>query len=491
MYKSILSSRLLVAALTISLLSGVATATNAGVALAQSESPPVNASPTESTTSPEAVAPALTSSAAATTTVYAPIMRKNWPPDTLLGVGTANLVASASGIFDAKTTWVRLEPLMWNEVEPTQGARNWPAGLEDEIKQAAARNARVLLIIWGTPSWAQQIPGKTCSPIRSDKLGAFATFVKDTVARYSKPPFNVKHWEIWNEQDLPSSATPEAAYGCWGNPSDPYYGGGYYADVLKQVAPQIRAADPAAKIVLGGLLLACSPDRSASCISGKYLEGILRNGGGPHIDIVNFHAYDAFDVGANAVGRYTWPDFGAAWNTTGPSIIAKSRFVKKIMNQYGIGSKPVMNSEVALVCWACTVAPSNYNPTKDNYIVQSYAAAIAEGLIANIWFSWEGWYLSQLNGSAFTAYKLAGEKYGGATFAGEIAAGDVGGVSGVKGYKFNRDGKALWVIWSHDGATKNVTLPGVPKSIANAVGTTTPPAASIQITVNPLYIEWP
>ena len=39
--------------------------------------------------------------------------------------------------------------------------------------------------------------------------------------------------------------------------NDPYYGGGYYAEMLKIVYPQIKAADPEAQILIGGLLLFC------------------------------------------------------------------------------------------------------------------------------------------------------------------------------------------------------------------------------------------
>ena len=95
-----------------------------------------------------------------------------------------------------------------------------------------------------------------------------------------------------------------------------------------------------------------------------------------------------------------------------------------------------------------------------------------------------------MTGQALDAFKVARAKLGGATSAGEIAAGDVGS-GGVKGYKFTNNGKNLWVIWSLDGSTKNVTLPGVPAKITDALGVDQPASASLQLTVKPLYIEFP
>ncbi len=289
--------------------------------------------------------------------------------------------------------------------------------------------------------------------------------------------------------DFPSSIQANAAYGCWGNTSDPYYGGGYYASVIKQVAPQIRAADPSAKILMAGLLLDCSPDQAASCKAGKYLEGILLGGGAPHFDGVNFHAYDAFNVASNTPGVYSWGAWGA-WNTTGPSVGPKAKFIKKILNQYGVTGKFLINTEVALLCWDCQTAPVNLGLAKAYYIPQTYGAAIAEGLVGNVWYSWEGWNQSQLVEPALTAYKVANGKLGGVAYAGAVGTGDVG-TSGVKGYKFTRDGKSIWVIWSLDGATKNITLPGTPSAITDPVGATQLAAATLQLTVKPLYIEWP
>ena len=72
--------------------------------------------------------------------------------------------------------------------------------------------------------------------------------------------------------------------------------------MLKVAYPQIKAADPQAQVLVGGLLLDCDPRPGAGCsltaqnaIPPKFLEGILRNNGGPYFDGVSFHAYDFYD----------------------------------------------------------------------------------------------------------------------------------------------------------------------------------------------------
>ena len=73
---------------------------------------------------------------------------------------------------------------------------------------------------------------KQClAKLAAPALDAFAGFMRDLVARYSVPPYNIKYWEIWNEEDVdPSLVGPTSGFGCWGDATDPYYGGGGYAE---------------------------------------------------------------------------------------------------------------------------------------------------------------------------------------------------------------------------------------------------------------------
>ena len=421
---------------------------------------------------------------------YVPLVFNNWPLITVFGIETVNYTAAQGALAGSNATWIRRNALQWKDVESNPGQRNWDAGLDADLINASKNHQQVVLIIHGTPLWARTIPSSTCSPIKPDQLGAFASFVGDAVSRYSKPPYNVKYWEIWNEPDAPANPNINQPYGCWGNPNDPYFGGGDYANVLKIVSPQIRQTDPGAKIVLGGLLLGCKP---GSCASNedRYLEGIINNGGGPHFDIVNFHGYDFYDVASNVIGRYSG---GSQWGTTsandGPVLVAKARFLRATLSRLGVTGKQLMNTEVGLLCWECAFAPANFVTSKVYYIAQAYSAAIAEGLIANVWYSYEGWFQSDLTGPAYDAYKVALSKLEGVKFIADIGAGDVGS-AGIRGYKFTRAGKSVWVIWSPSGAAQPAALFSMPASITDAMGVSQLLTQNFSVTANPLYIEFP
>ena len=66
-------------------------------------------------------------------------------------------------------------------------------------------------------------------------------------------------------------------------------------------------------MLIGGLLLDCDPGPNPNICAElgkndrppKYLEGILRNGGGNYFDGVAFHAYDFFPYYAPALGDYS------------------------------------------------------------------------------------------------------------------------------------------------------------------------------------------
>jgi hypothetical protein len=355
-------------------------------------------------------------------------------------------------------------------------------------------------------------PAAYCGAIKPDKLEAFGNFMYDLVSRYSPPPYNVKYWELWNEPDV----APELAaimydgnipFGCWGDTSDPYYGGGYYAEMLlKAVYPRIKAADPQAQVLVGGLLLDCDP---SICIwlghddrPPKFLEGILRNNGGAYFDGVGYHVYDTYQGTLGQFSLWTW---NSAWNTTGSATIAKAHFIKQVLDTYHISGKFIMNTEIAIVCGGfedppgqspCDSEPtSTFEQTKAYYVAQVYSAAIAEGLRANIWYSVLGWRNSGLLTSsgaspAYDSYQFARSELINASFMGDINSVDTGGVSGVKGYKFNRGDRTIWLLWSLDGTEHNISFSTPPSAIFDVYGNALPAGTPLNATLMPIYIEW-
>ncbi len=414
----------------------------------------------------------------------------------VFGVEAYQITASGGldQISQTGTRWLRRNAVVWSDTEPNQGVRVWNllAGIEAELRNASSRGIQVIMIVRGTPTWAQKVPGSKCGPIRQDKFAAFGNFLRDLVSRYSSAPYNVKYWELWNEPDIdPAVVQSDSVFGCWGDQNDAYYGGGYYAEMLKVVYPQIKAADPQSQVVVGGLLLDCDP-RSACAAVGhgdkppKFLEGILKAGGGSYFDGISFHAYDFY---SGELGKYAVPNWKSAWNTTGPTLVAKSNFVKSLLTANGVSAKFLMNTETALLCGSCN-KNSTFENTKAFYVAQVYATAIAQGLRANIWYSVLGWQNSGLVDEkmnalpAFNAFKFASMELRGVQPIGEITE-----YPGVKGYEFNRGDRRIRILWSLDGMVHPITLPRVPLAVYHVEGTPITPTNSLNVTLEPQYLE--
>ncbi|MCL5951113.1 MAG: glycoside hydrolase family 5 protein [Chloroflexi bacterium] len=456
-------------------------------------------------------------SASGSTALYLPNVLRNFPPPLpVFGIQLTSIDASGglNQIVTAKAYWVG-SSVSWSAVESSPGTRYWAAlaSQEQQWINAANNGLTPIINIRSTPAWAQVYQGYSCGPMTTATFGNFATFMHDLVARYSQPPYNIKYWEIWNEPDVDHSLVPpDSPFGCWGNSSDRlYYGGSYYAQMLKVVYPQIKAADPLAQVLVGGLLLDCDPRGPCTSVSHAssqatesnkdphvadairndplppmFFEGILQGGGGPFFDGVSFHAYDYYQ---GALGQYYNPNWNSAWNTTGPVVGAKAVFIKSILAKYGVTGKFLMNTEMGLIDYGA--ADSNFEATKAYYVAQGYSAAIAQGLRANSWYSLYGWTNSGLLDSggsplpAYNAFKFAASELENAQSGRTITP-----ASGVTGYEVTLPDRRIWVIWSLDGAPHAVNLPGVPLAIYHVDGTPVGPSPVLTVTLEPIYIEW-
>jgi hypothetical protein len=402
--------------------------------------------------------------------------------------------------------WTRFDHILWEAIEPVNQdppGYHWESIDETALINASAAGAGVIALIQYAPYWAQKIPGVVCGPFSDDALDEFARFMQTLVSRYSKPPYLVKYWEIGNEPDIdPSLVSSDSGFGCWGDQDDAYYGGGHYAEMLKVVYPQIKAADPDAQVLVGGLLLDCdplnppeAPEGSGTykdCSSSRFIEGILKNGGGDYFDGISFHAYDYY---FSALGKYGNKGWHNAWNTTGPVVSAKANYLRSLLAQYGHPEKYLLNTEVAILCGstgnesACQT--EEFARTKANYLAQANAAAQAEGLRTNLWFSLTGWRASGLvKGNleplpVYQAYQASVIRLAKAVFSNDLTA-----FPQVKGYEFIREGTVLWVLWSFDGEPHLVQLPSQPNAIYDVYGQPLPQDQNLTITLDPVYIEW-
>ena len=410
-----------------------------------------------------------------------------------------------SVFLDSGGNWSRFDGFKWDEIEPIRTdppTYQWHIVNDDGLKNLAADDTIVIGIILLSPQWAQKYPGIACGPFAEDALDRFGLFMQELVSRYSQPPYNVKYWEIGNEPDIHnSSVLPDSGYGCWGETDDDYYGGRYYADMLKIVYPRIKEADPESRVLIGGLLLDCDPNdppetqsgELRDCSSSKFLEGILENEGGNNFDGVSFHAYDYY---FNALGHYGNGNWRSSWKSTGPVLISKAEFVHSLLEQYGYADKLLLNSEVALICGSTGLEDycktEEFEKTKANYVLQAYSVAIAQNLHANVWYSMVGWRgsgLVQRNNysryPAYTAFKIAAEKFEDVLYIGEVNS-----YPGIKGYEFENEDTRFWVLWALDDEKHEIILPKIPDAVYNSLGDVIRAEADLTLTLEPIYVEW-
>ena len=453
--------------------------------------------------------------------LYLPIALKGLPisndtiNDTIFGIQMARISGQKEleAVTAVDTGWVRRGSLLWSAVEPTEGNYLWDnlAALEKEFITASRNGLRIILVVRDAPDWAQEYQGVSCGPIKEDKLGAFGEFLYQAVKRYSVPPYNVKYWQIWNEEDIYSDLVfdglleSDAGYGCWGDSRDPYGGGGDYTDVLQAVYPLIKSANPEAQLVIGGMLMPCNPEFGVFCTSmaGNYFEGILNhhgaNDGGNYFDLVAFHAYDYY---FGRIGKYGNRSWDSRWDKD-TTLTMKANYLRRVMERYDI-EKPLMVTETALLCgWDGTESictHPDFENTKAAYLAQSYVAAIAGGIKSNIWYALTGnWRANTLLDSdleplpAYFAYTNVVNSLKSVVFTRELIE-----YPEVKAYEFEHDDYLIWFVRSRvEDRYFNITpvqmdLPAMPLKIWDLFGKDVPVVgSSITVTGMPVYIALP
>lgn len=196
-------------------------------------------------------------------------------------------------------------------------------------------------------------PGKAINP-----ANAWATFVYTTVVRYRpqgilarqkgwSPEAGVRHWEIWNEPDY---------HLFWGGSVEEYY------RLLEVAYKSIKAADPQATVVLGGL---------AFYEQREWFPTLLRQAGGDpgraYFDVFSFHHYLSVYKSEQLI-----------------------RQARATLDIYGLTSIPIWITESGVSVWddfpatAHRVAPDTpFRATMTEqaaYIVQNAALAFYNGV---------------------------------------------------------------------------------------------------------------
>jgi hypothetical protein len=152
----------------------------------------------------------------------------------LAGIPTpADLDAAAASGAHSVRVFAR-----WIDAQPSPGAirPEWQKTFQDIASGAKARGMTPVFVITASPQWASGSANANTPP-SPDHVGDFAAFTGQ-VAGLLKG--NGAAYEIWNEEDEPDF---------WSSGPDP----ARYVALLKGAYGAIKAADPAAPVILGPL----------------------------------------------------------------------------------------------------------------------------------------------------------------------------------------------------------------------------------------------
>jgi hypothetical protein len=312
------------------------------------------------------------------TKVFLPVVAHNYPLKTVFGIEMSNLSPN-TGLdlaLTSGTRWVRRNALLWSVVEPVEGAGySWDnpsiQQLEGEMLNASKHKLDLILIVRGSPRWATAPYQSDCSPINEAKYAAFGQFLKALVERYSKPPYNVRYWEIGNEPDAPLYPY-DYVYGCWGVESDAYFGGRAYGTMLRTVYPLMKQANPSITVLNGGLLLDRPYEESvASSLMGRFFEGMLVAGAGNSFDMLSFHTYNFYNEGPQPFG---------------PEVDWRVAYLQNLLARYQVAPKPLLRSETALLC---VVVTTECRWAQADYVARSFVQSMRDKLVGNIWYVYD------------------------------------------------------------------------------------------------------
>jgi endoglycosylceramidase len=254
------------------------------------------------------------------------------------------------------TTIIRTD-FRWSKIEPVEGEFDF-AAYDGLVDNALSHGQEVVALLDYSQGWAEVEPDNTSTL----DVTKFAAFAGATAAHFAD---RIERYEIWNEPNLQRFWKPDP------NPAA-------YANLLVAASKAVRANDPSATVVFGGLASA----EFMGTGSWPFLFDALhaRADLGHYFDEMAIHPYTIAQALSpeqpNPVGTYE-------------DMLVEARTV---LAQFGLEAKPIVLTEMG---WpACPCPPLEAPPLIPNvtwtqqaeYLVRAYLWSWSQGIHAFLWY---------------------------------------------------------------------------------------------------------
>lgn len=205
---------------------------------------------------------------------------------------------------------------IWELMQKTPGAEFNFDRTDKFVERATKRGIEVLPVMLYAPPWARVFPKRLYSPPR---IKPYREYLRASIERYGSrgsfwednpdlPKRPIRDWQVWNEPRIRDFWDVSKANERYGWPEG-------YARLLKAANRTIKATDPRARTVLGGL----------NGKAWKELKRLYDAGAGDAFDVMAVHIYAQTEQRALGVLDLT----------------------RKVMNRAGDRRKPMFVTETA------------------------------------------------------------------------------------------------------------------------------------------------
>jgi hypothetical protein len=266
----------------------------------------------------------------------------------ILNTDSATITREFDLMAAMRVTWVRAD-FDWSAIEANRRHFDWsyPDAI---VKEASARRMSVLGILSHTPAWAR--PAGTTSSTPPQQVSDFADFGRAAATRYG--PLGVHSWEIWNEPNINDfwQPAPDA---------------NRYGELFRAVVPAVRAVDPVATLLIGGLTRGTDTANGSRISQITFVERLYGNGTAQVADAIAIHPY-------------SFPSLPSQTNTTVVGGFDDVPGLHEVMRRHGEGRKKVWITEFG--------APTGTASDAVSEIDQAIAVMQARRLVQK--WSWAG-----------------------------------------------------------------------------------------------------